>query len=100
MIEPLIHGGKSTTKKNVEPKSKTIGDVIKLIIKLNKQEKISAQHVQEWLKEIGLFFQHLNADNGLTAYLKDSGFSEEDKKELKDKIYNLEGEIIKLKQAK
>lgn len=78
--EPTSHGGKSNTKKIVEPKSKTIADVIKLIIKLNDQEKISAQHVQEWLKEIGLFFQNLNADNDLTAYLKDSGFSEEDKK--------------------
>ena len=78
--EPTSHGGKSTTKKIVEPKSKTIGDVIKLITKLNEQEKISAQHVQEWLKEIGLFFQYLNADNDLTAYLKDNGFSEEDKK--------------------
>ena len=73
-------GGKSTDRKKVEPKSKTIRDVIKLITKLNEQEKISAQQVQEWLKEIGLFFQYLNADNDLTAYLKDGGFKEDEKK--------------------
>ena len=78
--ESITKGGKSKPQKIVETKSKTVGDLIKLISKLNESEKISAQHVQEWLKEIGLFFQNLNSDKDLTAYLKDNGFSEEDKK--------------------
>jgi type I restriction enzyme R subunit len=78
--EPTSKGGKSKQQKIAENKSKTVGDLIKLIYKLNESEKISAQHVQEWLKEIGLFFQNINSDNDLTAYLKDNGFSEEDKK--------------------
>lgn len=73
-------GGKSSPKKIADPKSKTIGDIIKLIARLNNQETISAQHVQEWLKEIGVFFQTLNSDNDLTAYLKDNGFTDDDKK--------------------
>jgi hypothetical protein len=46
---------------------------------LNNEEEVSAQCVQEWLKEIGLFFQSLNDDNQLTAYLKDQNFTEEQK---------------------
>lgn len=67
--------------KIIEPKSKTINDVIKLINKLNQREDISEQCVQEWLKEIGIFFQTLNDDEELCAYLKDNRFSEEDKKQ-------------------
>lgn len=76
---PRGGGGVTSGGNDKDPKTKTINDVIKLISKLNEQETISAKHVQEWLKEIGIFFQSLNSDNDLTAYLKDSGFSEEDK---------------------
>ena len=73
--------GKPGTKSNgpTEPKIKTISDVIKLIQKLNENEEISVRCVQEWLKEIGVFFQTLNANEELCAFLKDSSFTDEEK---------------------
>jgi type I restriction enzyme R subunit len=67
------------SSKPTEPKIKTISDVIKLIHKLNENEEISIRCVQEWLKEIGIFFQTLNENEELCAFLKDSSFTDEEK---------------------
>ena len=77
--EPKVSGKGGAKPQIKEPKGKTISDVIKLIAKLNEEEGISVQCVQEWLKEIGLFFQSLMEDNTLCALLKDANFTEEDK---------------------
>ena len=72
-------GGKGPKGRPSEPKSKTISDVIKLIRKLNEKEQVSLLCVQEWLKEIGQFFHFLSEDADLCAYLRNKGFTEEDK---------------------
>lgn len=66
-------------KRKKEPKTKTLADVIKLIKKLNEAEEISLQCVQEWLKEIGIFFSALKDDEELCKYLSDDGFNDADK---------------------
>jgi type I restriction enzyme R subunit len=87
--EPKVSGKGGTKPKIKEPKGKTISDVIKLIEKLNEEEGISVQCVQEWLKEIGLFFQSLMEDNALCALLKDANFTEEDKnKKFHDALFS------------
>lgn len=87
--EPKVSGKGGAKPQIKEPKGKTISDVIKLIAKLNEEEGISVQCVQEWLKEIGLFFQSLMEDNTLCALLKDANFTEEDKnKKFHDALFS------------
>ena len=76
---PKGKGDREKGDKAPEPKKKTINDLIKLIEKLNKSEKTSVARVQEWLKEVGIFFQTLKANQELCVYLTDRSFTDEEK---------------------
>lgn len=82
--EPEEKGVKTGSPKGVTTrpsKTKTISDILKLIDKLNKKEALSMSQVQEFLREIGVFFQWLKDDVDLCVFLKDGNFTDEQKQE-------------------
>lgn len=82
--EPEEKGSKKNSHTGVtikHSKTKTISDILKLIDNLNKIEAMSMAQVQEYLKEIGVFFQWLKDDTDICVFLKDVNFSDEQKQE-------------------
>ncbi len=72
---PDPHGGSSPQR----PKGKSMEQVLAILQRLHDTEQMSAEQAQLWLKEIGLMFQYIKADQDFCAYAKDDNYSEDEK---------------------
>lgn len=81
-------GGHRGPTSPTTPKAKSIEEVLQILQRMNEKERIKAQLARIWLREIGLMFQHIKADEQFIAYVKDPNYSEEDKLEEYRKIQN------------
>ena len=61
------------------PKGKSIEQVLAILQRLHESEQLSAEQAQLWLKEIGLMFQYIKADQEFCAYAKDDNYTEDEK---------------------
>lgn len=61
------------------PKGKSMEQVLAILQRLHESEQLSAEQAQLWLKEIGLMFQYIKADQEFCAYAKDDNYTEDEK---------------------
>ena len=71
--------GPFTPTKPTESKGKSLEQILAILRQLNAQEQLTAQQAQLWLKEIGLMFQDMKANEELCAVLKDKTFKDDEK---------------------
>lgn len=71
--------GPFTPSKPTESKGKSLEQILAILRQLNAEEKLTAQQAQLWLKEIGLMFQNMKANEDLCAFLKDDNFKDDEK---------------------
>lgn len=81
-------GGNRGPVTNIGPKGKSIEEVLDILRRMNEKEQMKAHLARVWLKEIGLMFQYIQANDQFMAYIKDANYSDEDKLEEYKKIQN------------
>ena len=72
-------GGRGGLVVPAAPKAKSIEEVLRILQQLNEKERIKAQLARIWLREIGLMFDTIRADEAFIAYVKDANYSDDDK---------------------
>ena len=73
------HGGHHGGSGSQRPKGKSMEQVLDILQRLHESEKMSAEQAQLWLKEIGLMFQYIKADQEFCAYAQDDNYTEDEK---------------------
>lgn len=82
------HGGGGGGFSSATPKGKTLEEVLAILKVMNDEEQLTAQQALIWLREIGLMFQYIQADDDFITYIKDPNFTEDQKLDYYVKLQN------------